>query len=332
MKRLLVVLLVLVMVFSLFAQGSNESRKDTYLLRFGHTLTSEDEFHKGYEKWAERVAERTDGKLRIEVYPNAQLGVEEDVLEQMKQGSNVGWQTDPGRLGNYVKEFSIFYMPFFLEGGMKDVEKLLKSEEVHKWIDQLEKEHNIKVVSYAWVQGNRSVMANKPAYSPDDLKGMMIRTAPAPAWVACVNSLGCKAVALAYGEMYNGIQTKVVDGCELPFAAAKNMKIYEVAKYIIETNHIFQLNVMVVSADWFNKLPAEYQQILCEECDKAGLAASNVLVSNADADRQFLIDNGMTLIPNSQLNMDAFRKSGDKAYLELGLLDAKEKIFRELGK
>lgn len=332
MKKILVIALVLGIAFSsVFAQGTKEE-SDTYLLRFGHTLTSEDEFHKGYERWAERVAERTDGKLKIEVYPNAQLGVEEDVLEQMKQGSNVGWQTDPGRLGNYVKEFSIFYMPFFLEGGMDDVEKLLKSEEVHKWIDQLEKEHNIKVVSYAWVQGNRSVLANKPAYSPSDLKGMLIRTAPAPAWVACVNSLGCKAVALPYGEMYNGIQTKVVDGCELPYAAAKNMKIYEVAKYIIETNHIFQLNVMVVSADWYNKLPAEYQQILCEECDKAGLESSKVLVENADADRQFLIDQGMKLIPNSELDMDAFRKAGDSAYAELGLLETKAKIFKELGK
>ncbi|MBR1918055.1 MAG: C4-dicarboxylate TRAP transporter substrate-binding protein [Spirochaetales bacterium] len=333
MKKLLVVALVLTcMLFSIVAQGQGEAGEKTYTLRFGHTLTPEDEFHKAYERWGQRVSEKTGGKLKIEVYPSSQLGVEEDVLEQIKQGSNVGWQTDPGRLGNYVNEFSIFYMPFFLEGGMADVEKLLKSAEVKSWCEKLEKEHHIKVISYAWVQGNRSIMANKIAKSPSELSGMLIRTAPAPAWVACVNSLGCKAVALAYGEMYNGIQTKVVDGCELPYAAAKNMKINEVAKYIIETNHIFQLNVMVCSADWFNALPDDYKTILVEECDKAGLEASKVLVDGAAADRQYLVDHGMTLIPNSELDMEAFRKAGDQAYKELGLLETKAKIFKELGK
>lgn len=331
MKKLLVIMLVLFIGTALFANAASE-KSDSYLLRFGHTLTPEDEFHKAYLKWGEAVAARTDGKLKIEVYPSAQLGVEEDILEQMKQGTNVGWQTDPGRLGSYVNEWSIFYMPFFLEGGMSDVEKLLDSPTVKSWVDKLEKEHNLKVVSYAWVQGNRSVMTNKPAKSPADLSSQLIRTAPAPAWVACVNALGCKAVALAYGEMYNGIQTKVVDGCELPYAAAKNMKINEVAKYIVETNHIFQINVMVVSATWFNSLPAEYQKILCEECDKAGLAASKILVDAADADRQYLIDHGMTLIPHSELDMDAFHESGKQAYKALGLEETKALIDKELGR
>ena len=110
------------------------------------------------------------------------------------------------------------------------------------------------------------------------------------------------------------------------------MKINEVAKYIVETNHIFQINVMVVSASWFNSLPADYQKILCEECDKAGLAASKILVDAADADRQYLIDHGMTLIPHSELDMDAFHESGKQAYAALGLEETKAIIDKELGR
>lgn len=331
-NRLLIVCLLIVMVMPLIAQGTaDQNEEQEYLLRFGHVLTPEDTFHKQYVEWAKAVSERTDGKLRIEVYPSAQLGVEEDVLEQIRLGSNVGWQTDPARLGNYVKEWGILYMPFFLSG-IDDVEALLDSKVVQSWVDQLEKEHDIKVVSYAWVQGFRNLFTNKPGKSPAELRNSLIRTANAPAWLATVNSLGSKAVALAYGELYNGIQTKVVDGCELPYAAAKQLKVYEVADYIVETQHIFQLNVQVVSAAWFNKLPSDYQEILIEECNNAGLAASNILLQNADADRQFMIDQGMTYIPHSELDNEAFVESGEKAYEALGLAEAKAAVYAELGK
>jgi len=257
MKRgMLTVGLFVFLCAFLFAGGKSESKAQTYKLRFGHVQTSEDLFHKAYEKWAKVVSEKTTGGLTSEVYPSAQLGVEEDILEQMRKGSNVGWQTDPARLGNYVKEFSILYAPYLLDG-LDDVKKLLDSKAIGGWSTKLENEFKIKIVSYAWVQGFRNIFSNKVGKSPAELKGMMIRTAPAPMWVASVNSLGCKAVALPYGELYNGIQTKVVDGCELPYAAATTLKVYEVAKYIIETQHIFQANVQVVSAEWFNKVPKE---------------------------------------------------------------------------
>ncbi|MGE4584173.1 MAG: C4-dicarboxylate TRAP transporter substrate-binding protein [Sphaerochaeta sp.] len=333
MRKFLLVFVVLALVLlPLMAQATEETQQGKeYVLRFGHVLTPEDTFNKQYLEWSKAVAERTGGKLKIEVYPSGQLGVEEDVLEQIRLGSNVGWQTDPARLGNYVKEWGILYMPFFLSG-IDDVEKLLDSKVVKGWIDKLEKEYQIKVVSYAWVQGFRNIFTNKPGKSPTELRNSLIRTANAPAWLATVNSLGCKAVALAYGDLYNGIQTKVVDGCELPYAAAKQLKVYEVAKYIVETEHIFQLNVMVVSSAWFNKLPADYQKILVEECDKAGLVASNILLKNAEADRQFMIDKGMTYIPHSALDMNAFIANGQKAYDSLGLADAKAAVYAELGK
>ncbi len=323
--------LIFLFIVSFAVVKDTEAKDPEFQLRFGHVQTSEDLFHKAYEKWGKAVAEKTDGNLVIEVFPSAQLGVEEDVLEQMRMGSNVGWQTDPARLGNYVKEFSVLYAPFLLSN-LDEVKQLLTSETIADWSKQLEEKHNLKVVSYAWVQGFRNVFSNKMGKSPEEFKGMLIRTAPAPMWVATVNSLGCKAVALAYGELYNGIQTKIVDGCELPYAAAAKLKVFEVAKNIIETQHIFQLNVQVVSAAWFNKLPEDYQKILIDECNKAGLEVSELLQKNADSDREFMISKGMTYIPHKDLDMDAFKKAGQAAYKEMNLEDAKNAIYKELGK
>ena len=246
-------------------------------------------------------------------------------------GSNVGWQTDPARLGNYVNEFSVLYAPYFLEN-LDEVKKLLDSKAIGGWIQKLEDKYKIKVISYAYVQGYRNVLSNKLGKNPTEFKPMLIRTAPAPVWVATVNSLGCKAVALAYVDLYNGIQTGIVDGCELPYAAAAKLKVYEVAKYILETQHIYQLNIQVCSADWFNKLPEEYQKILIDECNKAGLEVSELLQKNADADRQFMIDKGMIYIPHEDLDVNAFKKAGGAVYDDLKLNDAREAVYAELGK
>lgn len=334
-KRIFSILLVVIMVSAFFISVSAIegycATKATYLLRFGHVQTENDLYHIAYEKWARAVAEKTNGDLLIEVYPNAQLGKEEDVLEQIRLGSNVGWQTDPARLGNYVNEFSVLYAPYFLEN-LDEVKKLLDSKAIGGWIQKLEDKFKIKVISYAYVQGYRNVLSNKLGKNPTEFKPMLIRTAPAPVWVATVNSLGCKAVALAYVDLYNGIQTGIVDGCELPYAAAAKLKVYEVAKYILETQHIYQLNIQVCSADWFNKLPEEYQKILIDECNKAGLEVSELLQKNADADRQFMIDKGMIYIPHEDLDVNAFKKAGGAVYDDLKLNDAREAVYAELGK
>jgi TRAP-type C4-dicarboxylate transport system substrate-binding protein len=323
-KTVLMVLLVL-------AVSAVASAQESYLLRFGHVQTDAEEYHKAYVRWAERVAERSGGRLQIEVFPNAQLGVEADVLEQMRRGSNVGWQTDPARLGQYVEEFAVLYGAYLLSG-FEDFERLVGSPTIESWSQRLEEEFGLKVVSYAYAQGFRNVMANKVARSPQEMRGIRIRTAPAPAWLATVNSLGAVATGLPYGELYNAVQTGVVDGAELPAAAARALSVYEVADYIIETRHIYQMNVQVVSAEWFNSLPEDLQQILVEECNRAGLEATQALEAKAAEDMQFLIDNGMELIAWEEIDNEAFVASGQQAYVTLGVTDIKAAIDAELGR
>ena len=332
MKKLFIACLV--GLVSLSFSGTSlaaDPKKPTYLLRFGHVMTDQDAFHKAYLKWAKAVSERTKGDFVIDVFPSAQLGVEEDVLEQMRQGSNIGWQTDAARLGNYVREISVLNAPYFVEN-LDEVKGLLKSKTVAGWNKKLADDFKIKVVSFAYVQGSRSIFSNKVGKSPNELKGMLIRTAGAPIWVESVKSIGPKPVSLPYGELYNGIQSGMVDGCELPYAAAFNLKVFEVAKNIIETKHIYQMNFMVVSSAWFNKLPAEYQKILEEECTKAGLEVSESLAKDADNVRQELIKKGMKYIPQNELDMVAFKKASASAYDALKLSEARDAVYSDLGK
>ena len=178
-----------------------------YVLRFGHTLTEQDLPHIYMQKWADSVREKTNGEVEIEIYANSQLGTEEDVIEQIRQGANVGWQTDFARLGSYVNDLSVCNAAYFIEN-QEEAFALMDSQTIIGLNKKLADEYNICNFSWNWDQGPRHLFINKAAYKPEDLKGLMIRTAPAPIWVESVNSLGCTAAALSLGEVYTGIQTR----------------------------------------------------------------------------------------------------------------------------
>ena len=241
----------------------------TYTLKFNHVLGPKEPYNEGFLKWAKAVDARTKGGLKIEVFPSAQLGVEEDILEQIRQGANIGQNTDSARMGNYIPGIAIMNGPYFVET-LEEVAKLRKAPTVVKWLDELASRFGFKVVSFNWVQGYRHFFTNKPIRKPEDLKGLRIRTPPAPIWQESVRALGATPVAMAFGDMYPGLQQKAIDGVELVYNNIPGGRFYEVLKFANETKHIMLINFEVVSAKWFNSLPKEYQRVLVEEADKAG--------------------------------------------------------------
>ena len=125
MKRLLVLGLVLVLAVAAFAPSALAAK---YTLRFNHVLGPNHPYHKALETWAQRVKERTNGELEILVFHSAQLGVEEDILEQMRQGVPVGQNTDSARMGNYIPEIDVMNAPYFVDS-IEEVEQLLENWE-----------------------------------------------------------------------------------------------------------------------------------------------------------------------------------------------------------
>jgi TRAP-type C4-dicarboxylate transport system substrate-binding protein len=146
-----------------------------------------------------------------------------------------------------------------------------------------------------------------------------------------VRALGATPVALAFGEMYPALQQKVVDGVELVYNNIPAGRFYEVLKYVTESRHIMLVNFEVISAKWFNALPPNYQKILVEECDKAGMETSKLIIEKLEKEvKADLIKKGMIVV--DKVDLAAFRKAGDKAYEVLKIADVKEKVFKEMGK
>lgn len=312
-----------------FAAGAGAQAQRTYTLKFNHVLGPKEPYHEGFLKWAKRVEERTKGGLKMEVFHSAQLGKEEDIIEQLRQGANLGQNTDSARLGNYVPAIAVMNGPYFVET-LEEVARLRQAPSVLKWQEELARKHGLKVVCFNWVQGYRHFFTNKPVKKPEDLKGLRVRTPPAPIWQESVRALGAAPVAMAFGEMYPALQQKAIDGVELVYNNIPGGRFYEVLKHVAETRHILLINFEVVGSKWFDTLPREYQQALTEECDKAGEETSREILRLEGEVKQQLKARGMTV--TEDVDLAAFRRAGEKAYEQLKLVDVKNAVHREIGK
>jgi tripartite ATP-independent transporter DctP family solute receptor len=319
--------LLAVLALALAAGGAQAQAKHS--LKFNHVLGPKEPYHQGFLDWAKAVEARTKGGLKIDVFHSSQLGKEEDIIEQIRQGANIGQNTDSARMGNYVPGIAVMNGPYFVET-LEDVAKLRKAPTVVKWQEELATRFGLKVVSFNWVQGYRHFFTNKAVRKPEDLKGLRIRTPPAPIWQESIRALGATPVAMNFGDMYPGLQQRAIDGVELVYNNIPGGRFYEVLKFASETRHIMLINFEVVSAKWFDGLPKDYQQALVEEADKAGEATSRRIFKLEDEVEQQLKKRGMTIVED--VDLAAFRKAGDKAYEALNIKAAKDAVYREIGK
>ena len=329
MKKVFLAVFLVLLCFPLLAGGGRE-REERFTLRFGHVFAPVHIGHILMEEWADNVRAATNGAVNIEVFPSAQLGTEEDVLEQIRAGANIGWFTDFARLGSYVRELSVPNASFFVSN-LDQAMRLQDSATLRRLLNELTERFNFNVISYLWIQGERQVFTNRPARSPAEMAGLLIRSPPAPIWVESINALGVTATPLPYVEIYTAVAGGVVDGAELPFVSARNHRLQEVVGYVIQTGHIFQLNTMVVSQTWLNRLPTNYQRILIDEANKSGLKFSDAMTQQNREAMEEMIRGGITLIPRDQLDMDAFRRASVQAYQRLDLLSVRDAIHAEIG-
>ena len=332
MKKAFRVTLVSMLLAALFcAVAVSASAAGSYNIKMSTPLSEGSPFVNGFYAWADAVKARTDGKVQIEVYTSAALGSDEDVIEQALQGANVAVLTDCGRMGNYVKEMGILNAAYFADS-YDEMEKFMQTDTFKGWTNQLEKEHGIVVLNFGWCDGFRHFLTNKPIYSPDDLKGVLIRTPGAAVWSKSIESLGATPVStVGWADVYNAVQTKTIDGAEGQTSASYPAALYEVLKYMDQTGHILLMNGIIVGEKFWNTIPEEYQQIIIEECAKAAADASAAVAAKASEYEGLMAEKGMTIIPPEEIDIAAFRAASEAAYKELGFTELRAKLYEEIG-
>jgi TRAP-type C4-dicarboxylate transport system substrate-binding protein len=307
--------------------GGTGGSQETYTLKMSTQLADSSPMVAGFRDWGEAVKQRTNGRMDIEVYTSSALGSDEDVIEQALQGVNVAVLTDGGRMANYVKDIGIVGMAYIAE----NYEELTKITETatFKSLDADLVKEGIRILSYNWYDGPRNFYTNKVINTPADLNGVRIRTPGAAVWSRSVASLGATPVAMGWNDSYNALQNNAIDSVEVQSTSAFPARMYEVTKFITKSEHFQLANFIMVGERWFSTLPAEFQQILTEECKKASVENARQILSVAENFEQQMVANGMQI---NQIDKTPFVEAADRAYEELGFKETRDKLWAEIGK
>ncbi|WP_394145369.1 C4-dicarboxylate TRAP transporter substrate-binding protein [Vibrio atypicus] len=279
-KKINILLLTAVLPLSAFAKD--------YTLKISMSVGEKDPMYAGSMELKKAVEARTDGKLKIEVYPSGQLGSMEDIQEQAMFGENVAAITDSGRLSVFSKEIGVIGVAYAARD-YEQMKKIVETDLFKSWEKKLEKE-GLHVLSFNWFQGSRSFFTNKEVNNPGDLKGLLIRTPGAAVWSESIRALGATPTALPWAETYPAMQQGTVDGFEAQLPAVISSSLQETIKYVAETEHFQLMTALVVSEEWFRSLPEDYQAILKEESYKAGEFASNKVTAQVAEYKRILQD------------------------------------------
>ena len=255
----------------------------------GFENNMKDSMSKAVENWAENLAEISGGTMELVLYPDSQLGSKSDLIDSMQMGENVITVADGAFLAEYgAPDLGILYGPYLFEN-WDQAWKLVDSE----WFetqDQKLNDNGLKIVSANWKLGERNLFTVDPVEKPADLKGKKIRVPNNNVQIEETNAIGATATPMGASEVYQALQTKTIDGLENVNSALLNMQWCEVAKYVYEDNHVYNIAIWVCGSDLFDSLTQEQQNWLIESANDAGLYNNELQDKDAEVVQEALVN------------------------------------------
>jgi len=262
--------LVLVFLVAFFMPFQNVKAADTGVIemKLGHFAAESHPGNLASKMFAEAVEKRTNGKIKVTIFPNNALGSPPEVLEQNILGAVDMSLPTQGQLGKYSKKFNCVMLPFIF-ANYAQADKVLDGPFIQWAGPELEKTGLVFLSNWEW--GFRNLTNNlRPVNTPDDVKGLKIRTPPELPTQAAMEALGAIVATINFNELQMALKQGVVDGQENPVAVIFSNKLYESQKYLAMTGHNYNCMVHVISKKVWDKLTPEQQKIVKEESKKAG--------------------------------------------------------------
>lgn len=293
---------------------ASNSAYAAYQLNLSIALSPQDPIAQAMESAKETIEERSEGELTIQIFPNSQLGSDEDVVEQIRSGANIAILIDAGRLSEYQPELGILSAPYLVEDH-RDYHQITTSPLYLDWVEGLADSSGLRLLNYNWFQGSRQMLTQNEVQTPEDLSGVRVRTINSPVWVKTIQAMGATPTPLPWSEVYSALQLGSIDGAEAQLTAAEGQNLHEVITHVALTNHIHLMTGIATSEQWYQSLPDELRSILDEELLKAGEAASQATVAAQAAVRARMVEEGVTF---STVDMNVFRERVEGVYEELG--------------
>lgn len=276
MKRLLAILLVLTMTFSLAACGGSSnapagtdtpaSKGEKKVIKVSTKFVDDEQTAISLKKVVQAINERSNGSLELQLFTNGILPIGKDGMEQVVQGSDWILVDGVNFLGDYIPDYNAVTGPFLYQT-FDEYFAMMQTPLVQNLNKQAE-EMGIKVLSLDWVFGFRSMMTKKPIRTPEDMKGLNIRVPTSQLYTYTIEAMGGNPVSMPYPDTYAALQQGVIDGVEGSIMTYYGTKQYENVKEYSLTNHLLGVSAVVISTKVWDSLTEEQRTIISEEFQK----------------------------------------------------------------
>lgn len=253
------------------------------------------------ERFKQLVEENSGGSLSVEIYPDSQLGAEEEFYEGVRSGTiEMGI---PGMImQDSVEKLGVPEWPFLFED-YDHVQAVLNGEIGEELTEDLEETHGVKALSWS-ANGFRMISANRTIESMEDFNGFRLRTPNIPNYIELAERLGTNVSPLPIDEIFTGLEQGVIDGQENPVATVRASGWYEVQSDVLESEHMFSPNMYVINSDFWNDLSEDQQQVVEEAAIESAEYEFQLMEDSYEEDKAFLEEEGV----NFTTPTDEFRE------------------------
>lgn len=278
----------------LFA-AAPQATAQQHTLKFGHAATSTHLFHTGLQMFAKSVAEKTGGKVQIQIFGDRQLGDDRQLLEGVQLGTIDGALVSAPTLPLAINAtaFDALQLPF-LVGSYGDMSAALTSPVGQKLLDSLGGK-GIKGLGYAEAGLRHFLARSKQVQTVADFAGLKTRIVPTPLHKATWDAVGTNPIGMAFGEVFSALETGTIDAVEINLSSARAESYYQAAKHATLTGHYFWPGVIMMGSPKFDSLPTDIKTAIVE-AGREVVAAHYKLAADQEAETaEFLKKNGVTI-------------------------------------
>lgn len=303
-KKILSMLLLTLLIFSVILTGC--SPKATAIpadsssplpvkmieLKLGHVSNTSHPYHIAAEKVAKEVFEKTNGAVKINIFPSNQLGEQREMNEGVKTGAIDIVLTSSAVLAAFAPKVQVIDLPFIFES-RAHAYKVFDGPISKKIFAGVE---SVGTVVAVWENGVRDMWTSSRAIkTPTDMDGMKIRVMENKVYVEMIKLLGGNPTPMAYGELYTALSQKTVDGAEGPVANFYTERFYEVLDYVTMTEHSYSPSIVLLNNDLATKIGAENYEILVETIQENTKFQRDLAISEEKAKIEILIKEGIEI-------------------------------------
>jgi len=307
-KKILTAVVTLAFALPLTAQAA-----PPIVIKFSHVVAVNTPKGQAADYFKKITEERTKGRVKVEVYPNSQLYKDKEEMEALQMGSVQMLAPSLAKFAPLgLKEFELFDLPFIFDD-YKELHAVTQGPVGEKLLKKLETKGLIGLAY--WDNGFKVMSANKPLKAVADMKGQKMRIQSSKVLDSQMRSVGAIPQVMAFSEVYQALQTGVVDGTENPPSNLYTQKMHEVQKYVTLSNHGYLGYAVLVNKKFWMGLPADIRTILEGAMKDATVFANSVAKKDNDDAMAAVKKSGKSqIITLTPAERAAWKKTMDKAH------------------